>query len=180
MEDYLETILQILQEKHAVRAKEIATRMGVRSSSVTGALRMLADKGMIVHAPYDVITLTAEGDRLARDIQLRHRSLRNFFTRVLQIEPALADGAACQMEHGIPKVIHGIPKVILDRLIAYLTFVESCPNTRAAWDAELGFLCQKDCGAMGALSCLRVVQNPQVGQAVQASPEDKPAPAPET
>ena len=61
LEDYLETIYLIISEKEAVRPKDIAKRMNVSNASVTGALKTLANKGMINYAPYDVITLTNEG-----------------------------------------------------------------------------------------------------------------------
>ena len=47
LEDYLETIYLIISEKEAVRPKDIAKRLNVSNASVTGALKTLADKGMI-------------------------------------------------------------------------------------------------------------------------------------
>ena len=44
MEDYLEAIFHVAAEKGAARAKDISKRMKVNSSSVTGALRALADE----------------------------------------------------------------------------------------------------------------------------------------
>ncbi|NOQ20783.1 MAG: metal-dependent transcriptional regulator, partial [Desulfobacterales bacterium] len=41
MEDYLEAIFHISQEKQAARAKDIADWVKVNKSSVTGALRSL-------------------------------------------------------------------------------------------------------------------------------------------
>ncbi|MCK4511033.1 MarR family transcriptional regulator, partial [bacterium] len=55
-EDYLEAILAILEDKQAVRAKDIAKRLGVTGPSVTGALHVLSAKGVVNYAPYDVIT----------------------------------------------------------------------------------------------------------------------------
>ena len=78
-EDYLEAIFHIISEKQAVRAKDIALRLKVKNASVTGALRILAGKGLVNYAPYDVISLTAEGKRIAEDIIRRHEVLHNFF-----------------------------------------------------------------------------------------------------
>ncbi|MBU1242626.1 metal-dependent transcriptional regulator [Myxococcota bacterium] len=155
LEDYLETILLILQETQSVRAKEIATRMGVRNSSVTGALRMLADKGLIVHEPYGGITLTPQGYQVALGVLQRHRILSDFFVHVLQIDPILAEETACQMEHALTQPI-------LERLTEYLTFMESCPNTRVVWNAELGFLCSHDCGLAEETNCSHVLQTPGI------------------
>jgi DtxR family Mn-dependent transcriptional regulator len=42
MEDYLEAIFHIAADKQAARAKDIAKRLKVNNSSVTGALRILS------------------------------------------------------------------------------------------------------------------------------------------
>ncbi len=120
LEDYLEAIYNIIQEKKAVRVKDIAQRLKVSSASVTGALRTLAKRNFLNYAPYDVITLTAEGEKLAKEIVRRHEVLRDFFVKVLAVEPGAADEAACKLEHGIP------PDIV-NRLVKFIEFIEICP-----------------------------------------------------
>jgi DtxR family Mn-dependent transcriptional regulator len=146
LEDYLEMIYVLTLESGAARAKDIAERLGVRRSSVTGALRMLSEKALVHYTPYGLVTLTAAGRERAGEVRLRHEILREFFVGVLQVDAALAEEAACQMEHGVPRPL-------LDRLIAYLTVVESCPNARMAWDARLGFLCRRECAGEEGARC---------------------------
>jgi DtxR family Mn-dependent transcriptional regulator len=134
MEDYLEAIFHIIAEKEAVRPKDIARRLDVRNSSVTGALRALADKALIRYAPYDVITLTPEGKDAAKDVIRRHEVLRDFFINVLAVEEKEADNAACKMEHSIPKGI-------LERFIQFAEFVEVCPRGGANWIERFGYFC---------------------------------------
>lgn len=148
LEDYLETILLILREKQAVRAKEIARRMEVSGPSVTGALHALADRGLIRYAPYDVITLTEEGERIARDVRMRHEALRDFFVHALQVDPEEAERAACAMEHSLPSPILG-------RLVAYLEFMEACPRARFTWDERRGFVCRRECADTPSPDCRR-------------------------
>ncbi|MBW2057830.1 MAG: metal-dependent transcriptional regulator [Deltaproteobacteria bacterium] len=121
LESYLEAISLILAEKQAVRAKDIAQRLGVNNSSVTVALRSLAGKGLVNYAPYDVITLTAEGQRVSEDVIQRHKALRDFFVKVLLIDEELSDRAACEMEHALPREI-------LVPLTEFVGFVERCPQ----------------------------------------------------
>jgi len=118
LEDYLEAIYHIVQKKQAARAKDIVQRLGVKNSSVTGAMRALAGKGLINYAPHDVITLTAEGRRVSEGVVRRHEALRDFFVKILSLEMELADTAACSMEHALPAKI-------LVRLIRFVKFVES-------------------------------------------------------
>ncbi len=76
LEDYLEAIFHIIKQKQAVRAKDISRRLTVSSSSVTGALHSMAERGLINYAPYDVITLTAKGKAVAEDVIRRHEVLQ--------------------------------------------------------------------------------------------------------
>ncbi len=120
MEDYLEAIYHIVSKKQAARAKDIAQRLEVNNSSVTGALRILSEKGFINYAPYDVITLTPKGRQHAEDVVRRHEALMDFFTKVLCVEADEASDAACKMEHAVSRTI-------LDRLIRFVEFMEICP-----------------------------------------------------
>ncbi len=126
LEDYLETIFLIAKEKGAARPKDIADQMGVRAASVTGALKTLAEKKLVNYAPYDVVTLTAAGKRIAKEIVRKHNALLRFFTNVLDIAPEDADEFACTMEHSIPDHV-------LERFVRFAEFVEKCPNSGADW-----------------------------------------------
>ena len=95
LEDYLEAISDIVAQKQVARARDIALRLRVKHASVTAALRALASKGLINYAPYEVITLTAKGKRISKDVAERHRTLREFFAKVLSVDSSLADKAAC-------------------------------------------------------------------------------------
>jgi DtxR family Mn-dependent transcriptional regulator len=137
MEDYLETIYHIVSEKKAARAKDIAVRMAVNSASVTGALRLLAEKGHINYAPYDVITLTPRGEVLARDIVRRHEILKDFFTKVLDVEEQEAEDTACKMEHAVSPTI-------IDRLVRFVEFIQICPRGGEEWIGGFRQFCEKD------------------------------------
>ncbi len=141
-EDYLEAIYQISEEKMAARAKDIATFLDVRASSVTGALRNLSSRGLINYAPYDLITLTDQGRVVAEDIVHRHKALKNFLIEVLGIEYEEADQTACKMEHSVPANI-------VDRLIKYAEYVKNCPKGGITWDSGFGYYCKVECKEKG-------------------------------
>lgn len=126
MEDYLEAIFHVVAEKQAARAKDIAQRLKVNNSSVTGALRALSEKGLINYAPYDVITLTPEGRQLAEEIVRKHEALKDFFVTILHISEEEAEMAACGMEHAVSPNI-------LDRLLRFTEFLEICPRGGVSW-----------------------------------------------
>ena len=126
LEDYLEVIYQIIQEKQAARVKEIAKRLNVNNSSVTGALKSLSSKGYLNYSPYDVITLTEQGRAVAVDVIRRHEVLKQFFTEILCIDPQTSDEAACKMEHEVT------PEV-LDKIVKFVEFTEICPRSGQEW-----------------------------------------------
>ncbi len=155
LEDYLEAIYSIVRLKRAARAKDIALRLRVNSSSVTGALHSLSEKRLINYAPYDIVTLTPRGEKVARDVSNRHRVLQEFFVKVLGVDIESAGENACKMEHEISRDI-------LKRLTLFVEFIESCPRAAAKWIDGIGYFCEnpespEDCERCIA-RCLENVQ----------------------
>ncbi len=134
MEDYLEAIFHIVSEKQAARAKDIAKRLNVNNSSVTGALRSLSEKGFINYAPYDLITLTKKGKEHAKNVVRRHKALNVFFVDVLGANPEEAEETACKMEHAISPDI-------LERLIRFVAFFQTFPQGGQEWKEMFDKLC---------------------------------------
>jgi DtxR family Mn-dependent transcriptional regulator len=126
LEDYLEAIFWIVQSKGAARAKDIAKKLRVKASSVTGALQALSEKDYINYSPYDAVTLTSEGLEAAKKVVRRHRVLKEFFTSVLGINAEIADDGACKLEHNIP------PSIV-ERLVEFMEFAEACPRSGKDW-----------------------------------------------
>jgi DtxR family transcriptional regulator, Mn-dependent transcriptional regulator len=126
LEDYLESIFFIAKEKGAARPKDIAERLNVKAASVTGALKLLAERKLVNYAPYDVVTLTPTGKRIAKDISKKHKALLGFFSDVLDIPREEVEEFACKMEHSIPDHV-------LERFVEFAEFVNKCPNRGAIW-----------------------------------------------
>lgn len=135
LEDYLEAIYSIVRLKQAARAKDISKRLGVNSSSVTGALHSLSEKRLINYAPYDIVTLTPKGEKIARDVFHRHTVLQEFFVKVLGVDIESAGESACKMEHEISSDI-------LQRLTLFVEFIESCPRAAPKWIDGVGYFCE--------------------------------------
>ena len=133
LEDYLEAIFHIVQEKQAAKAKNISDKLNVNNSSVTGALHALKERVLINYAPYDVITLTPKGKKLAREIVRRHNALRDFFVEILGVNREEAESAACGMEHSMSRPV-------LERLAGYVNYIRDHPTFELHWDkAQLAF-----------------------------------------
>lgn len=97
LEDYLEEIyIQVLKQGFA-KVTEISDSLKVRKASVTSALNNLAQKNLIFYEPYAVITMTDEGENLAKKILTKHKVLTQFFGDLLKLENS--SEIACAVEH---------------------------------------------------------------------------------
>lgn len=126
LEDYLEVILDLEKENKVARAKDIAQKLGIQPGSVTGGLKSLVEKDLINYEPYSFVTLTPEGARIATAITRRHRVLKTFLLKVLQLEEATAEAAACRMEHAVDEVS-------VERLVDFVEYLFDCPRTGDSW-----------------------------------------------
>ena len=135
LEDYLEAIRLISRDKPAVRAKDISARLEVTSSSVTGALRALAERDLINYAPYDLITLTPQGSKVAGQIIRRHDVLRDFLIKVMGADESEAEQNACRMEHSVSTAI-------LERFVKFARFLEEAPAERCRWIEDFKQYCE--------------------------------------
>jgi len=88
---YLETIYYISAEGDVVRPSYLSSWLGVSAPTVSEALRRLERDGWITTAPDRSVTLTRDGDAIARAIVRRHRILERWLTDVLGFDWAAAD-----------------------------------------------------------------------------------------
>ena len=126
MEDYLEAIFNLDKEKRVVRVRDIAKRLGVRMPTVTSMLKTLSKRKLVEYEKYEYLELTDKGQAVGKEIHRRHCVLRSFLTDILHIDAAIADKEACMMEHAVSTPT-------LDRLVAFMEFVQSCPRAGATW-----------------------------------------------
>lgn len=117
-EDYLKAVCLITRKQGKARSKEIMRLLGVSGPSVTEALQSLTRKGMVNYQPYENITITPEGEKVAEGLLHRHETLRDFFIEVLGIDRETADKGACKMEHAAS------PNII-KRMIMYTDYLKN-------------------------------------------------------
>ncbi len=104
-EDCLEAIWALQSEDGVARVRDIAARLDVGKSAVTAALKSLAERDLVNYDPYQFITLTDRGRKLAKEVARRHQVLRRFMTEILGLEAEVAEANACRMEHVVDNVV---------------------------------------------------------------------------
>jgi len=114
MEDYLETIYRLLEEKGYACATDIARFLRVKPPSVTRMIQKLARKEYLVYERYRGILLTPEGKKAGRFLAGRHRLLRD-----LLLALGLRDSTDRIVE-GIEHFINGDALVTIERLVRFL------------------------------------------------------------
>ena len=121
LEDYLETIYQLVAQAGFARVRDIATARDVRPASVTPAMKRLDEMGLIDYERREYVGLTAAGEVAARRIYSRHQVLARFFTTILGLPSDIAEHDACAAEHSLS------PETI-DQLVRLFEYMEVCPQ----------------------------------------------------
>ena len=124
LEDYLEAILDLARKGDAVHVKDIAESLGVTMPSVTGALRTLAERGLVKHRPYGTVALTRRGQKIAERVRNWHEVFMAFFVEILGLDEERAEDNACRIEHAVDPVV-------LERLASYLDAARRRSDTNA-------------------------------------------------
>jgi DtxR family Mn-dependent transcriptional regulator len=126
LENYLEAIGRLVAEKGEAHTLELADALSVHKSTVTAALKSLAAKDLIHYSPYEAVTLTPQGEQVAREIVRRHGVIRRFLAEVLAVDGEVAEANACRMEHVLDEEV-------LERLRLFAQFVRECPRAGEEW-----------------------------------------------
>ena len=100
VEDYLEKILIIGEEKPVVRSVDIANETGFSKPSISVAVKNMKARGYITVSEEGYITLTEDGRKLAERVYDRHKFFRKWLIG-LGVDEKTANDDACRIEHVI-------------------------------------------------------------------------------
>lgn len=102
VEDYLKAIFRLAPGGgHAASTSEIAERLGLSAPSVSGMIRRLSEQGLVEHAPYRGVLLTAEGRRIALRMLRRHRVIEAYLVGFLGYSWDTVHDEAERLEHAV-------------------------------------------------------------------------------
>jgi DtxR family Mn-dependent transcriptional regulator len=120
-EEYLEWIYRLSKENVEVTTTDLARKLKVSPASVTGMLKRLGERGMIVYQPYKGIILTDDGRAVAARIIRRHGLIERLLTDVLGLPWHKADLVAGRIEHVITDEVE-------ERIAQLLDYPTTCPH----------------------------------------------------
>ncbi|MEU0544198.1 metal-dependent transcriptional regulator [Nocardia sp. NPDC005978] len=122
-QDYLKVIwtAQEWSPQEKVSTKLLAERIGVSASTVSEAVRKLADQGLVEHARYGAITLTDDGRKAAIAMVRRHRLIETFLVHEL--------GYGWDEVHDEAEVLeHAVSETLMARIDAKLGYPDRDPH----------------------------------------------------
>ena len=99
VEMYLKEIYRLSMKGPEIRATDVANALEVSKSSVNRAVKKLYREGLLNHATYGHIEITAKGARKARQICEKQKVIADYLVSKLYIDPQLAMEEACRLEH---------------------------------------------------------------------------------
>lgn len=102
MDDYLEQILHLIEEKGYARPVDISKRLRISQASVTNMLQRLDSEGLVKHEKYRGTVLTEDGKGIAQAIIDRHKLLTEFL-RLFNIDEDTIYRDVEGMEHHVSR-----------------------------------------------------------------------------
>jgi Mn-dependent DtxR family transcriptional regulator len=112
MEDYLETIYELVQHKGYATLADVAEYLNVRPPSVTTMMRRLDESGLLNYEKYRGIQLTEKGIVIAKIIHDRH-SILSEFLKMIGVSEKIANEDAESMEHHLhPQTMHRLTELM--------------------------------------------------------------------
>ncbi|MBC7086831.1 MAG: metal-dependent transcriptional regulator [Methanomethylovorans sp.] len=121
-EDYLKAIEKIIEKKGYAQVKDVSRELDLSSPSVTGMFKKLTKMGYINYEKYGGVTLTPEGERIAKKTIKKHSTIRDFLI-IIGLDEEIANHDACRIEHILtPQTFDRLTK-----FVEYMNFNKELP-----------------------------------------------------
>lgn len=85
MEDYIEQIYNLIEDKGYARVSDIAEALAVHPSSVTKMVQKLDKDEYLIYEKYRGLILTSKGKKIGKRLVFRHELLEQFM-RIIGVE----------------------------------------------------------------------------------------------
>lgn len=121
VEEYLETIYNMIMEEEIVIGARLAERFHVSAPTVTEMLKRLVKTGYVEMNTKRHVFLTEAGNRAAEAVLRRHRLTERFLVDMLGMQWHEVHEEACRLEHFISGAVES-------RVIANLDNPMTCPH----------------------------------------------------
>ena len=98
-EDYLKAIYLLEGSGVAVNNSALATELNISPASTTNMVKKLSELGLVTYTPYQSITLTASGQKVALEVLRHHRLIELYLHERLNLPWEQVHEEAEKLEH---------------------------------------------------------------------------------
>jgi len=113
-QNYLKEIYALENDHGHATTSMIAERLGYSPATVTGQLKKLSGRDLVLYSPYQGATLTESGRAAALEIIRHHRLLETYLARALKVPWDRVHGEAEKLEHAISEYLEERIDTLLD------------------------------------------------------------------
>ncbi|SDN40384.1 iron (metal) dependent repressor, DtxR family [Psychrobacillus sp. OK028] len=123
MEDHIEQIYLLIEQKGYARVSDIAEALSVLPSSVTKMVQKLDKDGFLIYEKYRGLTLTAKGMKLGKRLVKRHDLLEDFL-RIIGVKEE-------NIYNDVEGIEHHLSWNSIDRIADLVLFLDENPTLQA-------------------------------------------------
>ena len=120
MEDYIEQIYLLIEEKGYARVSDIAENLSVHPSSVTKMVQKLDHEKYLIYEKYRGLVLTANGKKVGKRLVYRHELLEQML-RLIGVEEE-------NIYQDVEGIEHHLSWNAIDRIGDLVEFFEESPT----------------------------------------------------
>lgn len=120
MEDYIEQIYILIEEKGYARVSDIAESLSVHPSSVTKMVQKLDKDEYLVYEKYRGFSLTSKGKKIGKRLVFRHELLEQFM-QIIGVKQE-------NIYNDVEGIEHHLSWDAIDRIGDLIQFFEEDPN----------------------------------------------------
>ena len=114
-EDYIETIYLLKKKNGFVSSVDVANELNFSRPSVSRAVGILKNNGMLTVEKDGELELTELGLKKAKSVYEKHTNITKFLMLTAGVDEETAENDACRIEHIIsPNTFKGIKKYVKD------------------------------------------------------------------
>jgi DtxR family Mn-dependent transcriptional regulator len=96
---HLQAILELREKRGYARVTDVAKELNITTGSASINLKSLKAKGLILEDENKFLSLSEEGEAIARAVHLRKNILNDFLVEILKVSPEQAEIDSCKTEH---------------------------------------------------------------------------------
>lgn len=96
---HLLAILELREKRGYARVTDVARELNITTGSASINLKSLKAKNLIVEDENKFLSLSEEGEAVAKAVLMRKKILYNFLANILKVKPEQAEIDSCKTEH---------------------------------------------------------------------------------